>query len=134
MNKASTPVQSLSYEALLLRRRHLWANRAHLTDPKMREEFSTLQRINNKVEGYKWVRKMGHATVAYQIFPSIDAALQESSFGRFVVKPLAGHSSKGVHLLTRDGAGGYACTMTKRHFQSDDALIWLCCAKPVGFP
>ncbi len=111
------------YNRLLKRRRFLWETRHRVSDPRVREELAMLARINNKLHCYDWVQERGHAIVPHDVHPSLADALRANRLDRFVLKPVGGHSSKGVYLLQRRPQGGYSCAMTGRDYASDTELI-----------
>lgn len=112
-----------SYKAYLNRRRHYWQARRRAQGDALVAEMQMLGRINKKILGYEWVSQCGIATPGYAVLDDIATALREWNHERFVIKPLGGHSSRGVYLLTRDGKGGYDCTMTGRHYAGDADVV-----------
>lgn len=110
------------YKNYLNRRKIYWQARTRTQGDALQGEMQMLLQINNKIRGTEWVRDLGLATVEYDTYPNIAQALEETTREKFVIKPEIGHSSTGVYLLTRDGKGGYDCSMTGQNFASDAAL------------
>lgn len=113
-----------TYSQFLKRRTHVWATEANKTryDPPTQAEFQKLVHINRKDRGYAFAKECGIACVPHEIFEGIDAALTSPLPDRFVVKPLVGHSSAGVHLIETRTDGTLWCHMTNQGFASPEAL------------
>lgn len=113
-----------TYSQLLNRRTMMWATEANKTrfDTPTQAEFAQLIYINRKHQGYEFAEKCGVACVPHQVFDDIDAALAGPLPDRFVVKPLGGHSSAGVHLIETRSDGTLWCHMTNQGFETPEAL------------
>ncbi len=113
-----------TYSQFLNRRTMMWAKEANKTrfDTATQAEFAQLIYINRKNQAYKFVEGCGVDCVPHQMFDDIDAALAGPLPSRFVVKPLGGHSSAGVHLIETRADGTLWCHMTNQGFASAGAL------------
>lgn len=111
------------YRQLLQVRKLLWEGKSISRADGTGREIEKLRSINNKVAAYKFASNHSVDHVAYKVYGDVRAVEPDRLPPQFVLKPVIGHSSACVFILSRLSGGGYRCDMTKQIFKDFAAVV-----------
>jgi hypothetical protein len=111
------------YRQLLHARKLLWDSNSITRADGAGREIERLRPIDNKVTAYKFASNHSVDHAAYEVYDDIRAVEPDKLPPEFVLKPVIGHSSACVFVLSRLSGGRYRCDMTNQVFKDFAAVV-----------